>query len=349
MRGRGVRHGPGRLVGLGMAASLLWACGGDEAGESATGGGPAVRIEYGPWTLSTAPVLPRGPEGSWDGGLIDPGAMIFHRGRFHMLYNAIPSWPHPLAVGYAVSPDGRSWERVGETPVLAPDEVPFGGWTLRANSLIVEDETWILYFSVGAENRLEGRVGRATASGPTGPWNFDSEPVLQPGHGDAWDSRAVGDAKVMPDAQGYVMYYAGWNDRLSGIGRAVSVDGIRWTKDPEPVLEPPLGEADADEFSVRDPTVIRTADAGWLMVYRLARGPSHVALGLATSANGVEWRPDPAGPVARLQPDGAFDMIWYSNVLATRSHQLVYFEGGSPGTGNTDVWAVTREVRVGLR
>ncbi len=348
MTRRGVRGAPWRAVALSVAGSLLAACGGDGAGESATGGGPALQIEYGPWMLSAAPVLPRGPAGSWDSGLIDPGAMIFNRGRFHMLYNAIPSWPHPLAVGYAASVDGQSWQRVSETPVLAPEEVPFGGWTIRATSLIVEDQTWILYFSVGDENRLEGRVGRATAPAPTGPWTFDAEPVLQPGQGDAWDSRAVGDAKVMPDAQGYVMYYVGWGEDRSAIGRAVSADGIGWAKDPAPVLEAPIGEADEDEFSIRDATVRRTPDAGWLMVYRLTRDPGTVALGLATSTDGVQWSVDPSGPVTRLEPGRPFDMIWYNNVLTTRSHQLVYFEGGSPGTGNTDVWAVTREVRVGF-
>jgi hypothetical protein len=73
-----------------------------------------------------------------------------------------------------------------------------------------------------------------------------------------------------------------------------------------------------------------------------------VALGLATSGDGIAWSLDPAGPVTRLEPGGPVDMIWYNNVLTTRTHQLVYIEGGSPGTGNTDVWAVTRELRVGF-
>lgn len=324
------------------------ACGGDAGDESAPAGGPALSIEYGPWVTSDGPVLPRGPADAWDGGLIDPGAMIFNRGRFHMLYNAIPSWPHPLAVGYATSVDGLSWQRESTTPVLPSAPVPFGGWTLRANSVIVEGETWILYFSVGGEGRLEGRIGRASAPGPTGPWTFDAEPVLEPGPDAAWDSEAVGDAKVMPDAQGYVMYYAGWAQGRSAIGRAVSADGLRWTKDSEPVLEPPVGESDQDEFALRDATVRRTPDAGWLMVYRLSRRGGEVALGLATSGDGVEWTLDRAGPVTRLESDGPFDMIWYSNVLTTRTHQLVYFEGGAPGTGNTDVWAVSRQLRVGF-
>jgi hypothetical protein len=347
------RAGVGRRVApkafaIGLLGPLLVACGGEGVGESDVASGPVLQIEYGPWTLSPGPVLARGPEGAWDSGLVDPGAMIFHRGRFHMLYNAIPSWPHPLAVGYATSVDGLSWQRASEAAVLAPEEVPFGGWTIRANSLVVEGETWILYVSVGDENRLEGRVGRATAPSPTGPWTFDAEPVLEPGEGDSWDSRAVGDAKVMPDARGYVMYYAGWGADRSAIGRAVSPDGVRWSKDPAPVLEAPIGEADGDEFSIRDPTVRRTPDAGWLMVYRLTRAPETVALGLATSGDGIAWSLDPAGPVTRLEPGGPVDMIWYNNVLTTRTHQLVYIEGGSPGTGNTDVWAVTRELRVGF-
>jgi hypothetical protein len=266
--------------------------------------------------------------------------MAVHMGRFHMLYNGIPNWPHPLSVGWATSTDGRVWERRSESPVFAPDPVPHGGWTVRATSVLVEDDRWILYFVVGGEGRLEGVVGRATAPGPEGPWTVDAEPVFEPGGPGAWDAEAIGHAKVMPDAGGYVMYYTGWGEGPTRIGRAVSADGIAWTRDEGPVLEPPIGESATEDFQVSDPTVARTGDGRWLMVHRISRRSGHVAIGVAESDDGIRWTIDPAGPVTGLGPDSPLGMIFFNNMLATHTHQLVYFEGQSGG--GTDVWAAVR-------
>ena len=45
------------------------------------------------------PVLSMGPSGSWNSGLMDPGAVIFHDGQFHMFYDAVPSFPALIEVG----------------------------------------------------------------------------------------------------------------------------------------------------------------------------------------------------------------------------------------------------------
>ena len=42
------------------------------------------------------PVLKRGVRSNFDGMFIDPGAVTFHDGKFHLLYSALPGWPHPL-------------------------------------------------------------------------------------------------------------------------------------------------------------------------------------------------------------------------------------------------------------
>jgi predicted GH43/DUF377 family glycosyl hydrolase len=342
-----------RVLSVLTCGLLAVACGNGE--DSAASGdaaprstAPVLSVEYGDWILMDAPVLPRGPEGAWDSGLVDPGAMIFHQGRFHMLYNGIPSWPHPLAVGYASSLDGLEWERRAEAPVFAPDPVPFGGWTVRANSVVVEDDVWVLYFSVGPRGRLEGTIGRAVAPGPSGPWQVDPDPVLTPGAPGTWDAESVGEAKVLPDAVGYVMYYTGRAAGRGAIGRALSSDGIAWTRDPRPVLEAPVGESDQDEFAVSDPTVIRTPDSGWLMTYRLTRGPGTTVLGTATSRDGVRWTRQAPAVRSSSDTETPFDAIFFNNVQATHTHQIVYFEGADPAGGRTDVWAAHRTVRVGM-
>lgn len=328
-------------TGLVVVALAVLAC--RDAPERPAERHPApFRVSYGPWVVQERPALPRGPAGAWDSGLVDPGAMIFHAGLFHMLYNGIPRWPHPLAVGWATSADGKSWERRTPDPVFRPNPVPFGGWTVRATSVIVEDDRWILYFAVGGEGHLQGRIGRATAASPAGPWTVDADPVLEPGPPGAWDDEAVGHAKVLPDAIGYIMYYTGWGGGPSRIGRAVSEDGIRWTKDPAPVLEPPTGEDAEERFQVGDPTVVRTPNGAWLMVHRVSGPPGDVVLDLASSDDGRAWRIEPGDPVTRLGPGSPLDMIFYSNVISTQQAQWVYYEGQTGG--GTDVWVATRSV-----
>lgn len=87
------------------------------------------------------PVLSLGPSGSWDSGLLDPGAVVFHNGKFHMFYNAIPYFPAQIAVGYAVSPDGIAWTRIDTQPVFAIDDIQWQPKpeNIQATSVIVED------------------------------------------------------------------------------------------------------------------------------------------------------------------------------------------------------------------
>lgn len=326
------------------ALAILAACAGhDTPPEDA---GSPFRVSYGAWGVQDAPALARGPQGAWDSGLVDPGAMIYQNGRFHMLYNGIPEWPHPLSVGWATSTDGLHWERQSEAPVFAPDPAPFGGWTVRATSVVVENDRWILYFSVGAESRLDGVIGRATAASPAGPWTIDTAPVLEPGSTGSWDAGAVGQAKVLPDAGGYVMYYTGQQGGASRIGRAISEDGVRWTKDRDPVLGAPMG-AEPPSPGVGDPTVVRSADAGWLMVYRASADAQRVGLQVALSGDGKGWTSEPGPPLIDNGPHSPFTRVYYSNLLATQTRQMVYFEAG--GDGGTDVWLATRDVRVEAR
>ena len=329
---------------LGVALSL--ACGGERDGGSEPAASSPFTVEYGAWTAADQPALPRGEEGAWDEGLVDPGAMIRHEGRFHMLYNGMRDWPTPLAVGYATSVDARTWRRASDAPVFAPEPVPWGRWTVRANSVVVEDGVWALYFSAADEGRLAGVVGRATAPGPTGPWTVQEDPVLTPGPGGAWDAEAVGHAKVMPSAEGFVMFYTGWGAGSSAIGRATSRDGITWVKDGQPVLTAAAEPGASDRRPLSDATAVRTADGRWLMTYRTGAGPDDVALGVAVSNDGRTWTRSGDGPLARPGTDTAYDMIFLSNLITTQNHQLLFFAAGERGTSTTDVHLVYRESRI---
>ena len=84
---------------------------------------------------------------SWESAFIDPGAVIFHEGQFHMFYNGISGWPAHVMVGYATSPDGENWTRMTDEPIFTGEGIEYTGVSLFVTSVVVADDgTWMLYF-----------------------------------------------------------------------------------------------------------------------------------------------------------------------------------------------------------
>jgi predicted GH43/DUF377 family glycosyl hydrolase len=325
-------------AGVFTLTALALACAEPRAGTATLVGPP---FEYGPITVvDSVPALPRGSAGAWDDGLIDPGAVLRHAGRFHAFYNAIRTWPSPLSVGYATSVDGRVWERQ-PLPVLTTNDLRSADWTIRANSVWVERGRWMLFLSIGGEEgQLLGRIVRADADAPTGPWRLRTAPALIPAL--EWEMGGVGDAKVVPSATGYVMFYTARDaGGTTSIGRAESADGLTWTRRREPVLR--RGRRAAfDAGGVSDPSVARVPDGGWIMTYRGVRGPD-TAIGWATSQDGVSWIKAPQ-PLVSAASSNAWDVIYFSALVATQSRQMLLFEAGRADSGRTDVYAAIRPV-----
>jgi hypothetical protein len=70
----------------------------------------AAPAAAGPWTRSDAPVLARGPEGSWDGGGLDFPTVIATDEGYTAFYSGIPSTQRETgAIGMATSTDGIAW------------------------------------------------------------------------------------------------------------------------------------------------------------------------------------------------------------------------------------------------
>lgn len=271
-------------------------------------------------------MLSLGPSGRWDSGLLDPGAVVFHDDKFHMFYNAIPYLPAQIAVGYAVSPDGIAWTRIDTQPVFTVEDVQWQSklGNIRANSVIVEDDTWVLYFSGSySVSSVTGMVGRATASSPTGPWSVDPEPVLKPGETGEWDAGGIGNVDVIHSDKGYIMYFSS----AGGVGMATSPNGKRWTKynDPE-TKEAAFAKSDPvlEKSAVEDPNVAQTS-WGWAMVYLSRNG-----LNYATSLDGVHWTDTPDNPIISL-PEKS---IWYSSFVIHNDTAFLFFEVGT-GSGAT--------------
>ncbi len=288
----------------------------------------------------------------WESGYhyTDPGAVTYYGGQFHIFRNAFRNWPDAVQTDYLTSPDGIVWKEMSDQPVLTTKDVPFAKVAALASSVLVEDDgTWDLYFYTwntlsGAQGR--GEIGRATATNPIGPWTVDPDPVLTAGSAGSWDEQMVNAPEVLRTDNGYVMYYAGFDQsgNTSGkIGMATSADGIHWTKydDPtttdkpyaesDPILVP---DADWEGVFLNQPRVEHTSD-GWVMLYRASGKISSkdMKIGLATSADGVKWTKYAGNPVFSPTDISGIGSMWYT---ATTYHDRAYylFTELSPNSGS---------------
>lgn len=282
--------------------------------------------------FSDGPVVASGVSGDWDTKYVNPGAMLFHDGQFHMFRNGFISWPGVISVGYMTSDDGRTWQAVQDEPVFTSEQIPYVINGAAVSSVYVAgDGTWVLYF-----HTLDSpsSIGRATAPDPTGPWTADPEPVLTPGGDGAWDERITWPSVVQTD-EGLVMYYSGLHSFTTMIGRATSADGVTWTKydDPESTeapyheSDPVLMPADGWDGGDVDRPEARLTPTGWVMLYV---GDDLNARGLAFSDDGIHWTPHPGNPVLTTdQSPRSGGTTWDTALLYHDDAYFYYMEIGS--------------------
>jgi beta-1,2-mannosidase len=120
---------------------------------------------------------------------------------------------------------------------------------------------------------------------PLGPFEpADENPVLRP-QGERWESTNVyNPAAIVVDDRVALLYRAHASDRVSRIGLAFSADGLRFAREPEPVVVP---EHDYEEFGCEDPRIARVGDTFYLTYTGYGDGIAQLCL--ATSTNLRAW------------------------------------------------------------
>jgi hypothetical protein len=308
------------------------------------------------------PVLQQSNNPQWDNLYIDPGAMVYQDGTFHMFFNGINGFPAPVGVGYATSPDGYHWTRQVSEPVLSAKALSgshLTGSNFFVTSALVEDDgTWVLYFYTLSGNTFNGPgdIGRATATAPTGPWTIDSDPVLSPGPSGSWDEVQVSAPDVLKMGDGYVMYYdAHGNDFTSMIGMATSFDGIHWKKYNDlATSDPAFAESDPvlkvspdgwDSTRVIDPNVVETP-GGWEMIYLATNGSGKFTMGefsfgAASSPDGIQWTKSDRNPVLSNRDHRKWLQAFLATLLYVDGTYFLYFDFVSPNISGTNVYLAT--------
>ena len=139
---------------------------------------------------------------------------------------------------------------------------------------------------------------------------YSLNPVLEEDSGE-WDEGGVGAACVIEDGSAYKMWYTGLSPGLPPaleIGYADSTDGIDWTKDT--TNNPVLPKGDPGEWGGRGVGVgcVAKIDGTYNMWYTGYKGYDEagieVAIGYATSPDGIDWTKDTTNPVLTKEGTG---------------------------------------------
>jgi predicted GH43/DUF377 family glycosyl hydrolase len=191
------------------------------------------------------------------------------------------------------------WRFDSQNPILRFGDLrPLASW--NDPCVLKSDTGYVMYLTTALRQPGAPPVLPFRALSSDGrKWRLDPEtPLLQPGSSGAFDSASVETPSVVRFRNQYHLYYTGvGSGGLTGamaIGHAVSEDGVRWTKDPQPVIAPTGKHTDWNGFQIAEPAAVVFRDKVYLYftAVSLRQGgqpPARRVLGLALSENGKEF------------------------------------------------------------
>jgi predicted GH43/DUF377 family glycosyl hydrolase len=164
--------------------------------------------------------------------------------------------------------------------------------------------------------------------------------VLEAGSAGSFDAAGLPWPSVVTTDGGYAFYYtaSATGNRDGAIARAVSGDGLAWTKDGTPVLS---AAAEWESGSLDRPRVVRTAD-GYLMVYS---GVDLTDRGVAVSSDGVTWERVGDAPSITALDFPVTGRAWDA-ALVHRDGRLTYYLeiGTAQANVGTDIYRATADL-----
>lgn len=165
------------------------------------------------WTKDpNNPVLPRGSKGAWDVSWINAGSVLYDGTEYHIWYTGCDTLVG-VKIGHATSPDGLTWTKDPENPVLVAENP--GNWDnprVDFPSVIFDGSAYHMWYSGG--NYFQWKIGYATSADGTNWAKYSSNPVLKPGKSGTWDSRSVATMSVIDEDGKYKMWY--WGSKAFG-------------------------------------------------------------------------------------------------------------------------------------
>lgn len=277
-------------------------------------------------------ILPRGPGGSWDDGMVecpmvwwDPQEQAY--GMVHTGYKHI----HPDRQGYeavgkpqiglAWSKDLFHWERDARSPIFGPGKgaQSYDRSGCSGPLIWMEDGVYFLFYFGTTEEGYEG--GRKTLnvarSSDLIHWvRFEGNPIIEPA-GDGWRREAIWHPHIQKVEGTYYLFFnaSGQVEGLDEefIGYATSQDLLHWeVQDADCPLLVGSQIPGQWDFSGRtgDPSLYRIGDAWYMAYYSWDRVNTQDGLA-ATSAKAFPrgWKPYVENPILPKGQTGSFDAL----------------------------------------
>ena len=205
----------------------------------------------------------------WEDDINRP-AVVKRADGYHLWYTGQArghSW-----IGYATSPDGKTWKRMSAQPVLSAEQ-PWEKVAVMCPHVIWDEQATLyrMWYS-GGEQYEPDAIGYATS--PDGvTWTKQrSNPVFGPDTEKVFDQARVTGCQVVRRGGWYYMFYIGFRDiDHAQIGLARSRDGITgWQRHPDnPIVRP--GENSWDHDACYKPFAIFDGTK-WLLWYNGRHG-----------------------------------------------------------------------------
>lgn len=210
-------------------------------------------------------------ETGWEDDINRPG-VVRRTDGYHLWYTGQAhdrSW-----IGYATSPDGVTWKRMSDRPVLSPEQ-PWEGVAVMCPHVLWDEATrqFRMWYSGGEQNEPNA-IGYATSPDGLRWTRHAANPILVADPHRDWEKHKVTACQVVRQGDWHVMFYIGFRDEPHAqIGLARSRDGITgWQRHPaNPIIWP--GENQWDHDACYKPYAIFDG-AQWLLWYNGRHGGS---------------------------------------------------------------------------
>jgi predicted GH43/DUF377 family glycosyl hydrolase len=176
------------------------------------------------------------------------------------------------SIGYATSPDGKTWKRQSGTPVMSP-ELPWEKVAVMCPHVLFDGQAkqYRMWYS-GGEQYEPNAIGYASSLDGVTWMKHAKNPVFRPDPNNDWEKDRVTAAQVIKQGDSYVMFYIGFRDQNTAqIGLARSPDGLtNWQRHPaNPIIR--LGQGGWDSDAVYKPYAIFDGTR-WILWYNGRKG-----------------------------------------------------------------------------
>mgnify|MGYP003766147073 FL=1 len=202
-----------------------------------------------------------------------------------------------------------TWVKSPHNLVLTKTLNAYEGVAIGSPSIIQDGDTLKMLYAAGGVDS-KGRISYAySLDGIIWQKQNEATPIFDVSSEGKWDSHFLDTPDWLKDSTGYKLYYFGDNDNNSiggSIGLATSTNGILWTRvGSEPVLLP--GDStDWDGLYIESPSVLYDGKS-YFMWYSGIDKNYKVAIGVATSPDGITWTKYSGNPVIKSDSNYAWD------------------------------------------